>query len=259
MKLAIQLSLGFLFFLGSSCQPKKEKAALITNQKTANKATQIITEAIQKHGGDLYKKASYRFNFRGKEYSFTNNNDEYKYTVKSTSENQQTLDILENGEFSRQKNQELVTINTDESAKKGSALNSVIYFALLPYKLNDMAVNKLYKGAVTIHNQTYDAIQVTFNEEGGGEDHQDVFYYWINQTTKTMDFLAYKYEVNGGGIRFRSAYNPRNVEGILFQNYINYKAPKNTSMDVLPELFEKGQLEEVSKIEIDNITKLSHP
>ena len=68
-----------------------------------------------------------------------------------------------------------------------------------------------------------------------------------------MDYLAYNYKVNGGGVRFRSSYNRRNVGGIIFQDYINYKAEVGTPLKDLPTLYENDKLKEVSRIDTENV------
>jgi hypothetical protein len=137
--------------------------------------------------------------------------------------------------------------------KYTGALNSVIYFATLPHKLKDDAVHKKYIEEITINGSNYDVIEITFSQEGGGEDFDDEYYYWINQDTRKIEYLAYNYQVNGGGVRFRQAFNTRVVEGITFQDYINYKAPVKTPLKELPVLFEQGKLKELSKIITENI------
>ena len=64
-----------------------------------------------------------------------------------------------------------------------------------------------------------------------------------------MDYLAYLYHTDGGGMRFREAINPRRVNGVLIQDYINFK-PEDESMDInnISELYENGELEELSRI-----------
>lgn len=255
MSLKFYLTTLSTVFLLMACQPKKSKTTTSQNQITtkANKADEIIDLAIKAHGGNHYKNHLYSFNFRDKEYSVINKKSSYTYTVKSTTENKSTIDVLDNGKFSRTINNTIVDLSKKKSSQYASALNSVIYFALLPYKLNDASVNKSYKGIVNIKNKDYHAIKVTFNKEGGGEDHDDIFYYWINTQNNRVDYLAYKYHVNGGGIRFREAFNTRNVNNVLFQDYINYKADPTLNLDDLPTLYNKNQLVEVSRIELKNV------
>ncbi|QLG44196.1 DUF6503 family protein [Costertonia aggregata] len=219
-------------------------------------AETIISNAIQAHGGTLYDTAHYSFTFRKKEYTFNNDNG-YEYTLEdNTGAGTLIVDELKNGIFTRQIDGETVVLNQKDTAKYSQALNSVIYFAMLPYKLMDKAVIKKYVGETFIKNQKYDIVEVTFKENGGGNDFDDEFHYWINKETKTMDYLAYNYRVNEGGVRFRSAYNRRNVNGIIFQDYINWEAPIRTPLRDLPSLYEKGSLKELSRIETKNVLNL---
>lgn len=61
-----------------------------------------------------------------------------------------------------------------------------------------------------------------------------------------MDYFAYNYQVNEGGVRFRAAFNTRVVAGVTFQDYINYEAPIKTPLKDLPGLYEQGKLKEAS-------------
>ncbi|WP_452601690.1 DUF6503 family protein [Pontimicrobium sp. MEBiC06410] len=237
--------------------PNIIKADTLTPAKTLSKAELLVNKAIKAHGGRLYNNASYTFIFRKKEYSFTNNGSNYRYEMKNETEGDLIYDVLENGTLTRVINDKRVNLNEKQIKAYSGALNSVIYFATLPHKLNDAAVNKAFKGTTSIKNEDYNIIEITFNKEGGGQDHDDEFYYWINTKTNTIDFLAYNYLVNGGGVRFRSAYNARTVDGIRFQDYINFKAPANTPLKDLPKLYENGELKELSRIETENIINLN--
>lgn len=248
------LTLSILFVYG--CQPKKEKKNTSTDFLT--KGATIINKAIQKHGGNLYNNAFYSFDFRGKTYTFKHQKDTYTYSVSTTKNNLKIVDVLENGTFTRTINHQPKNLSNKDRNKYSNALNSVLYFTLLPYKLNDTAVIKEYMGETIVFDQTFNMVKVTFKQEGGGEDYDDIFYYWIHKEHNTVDFLAYKYHVNGGGIRFRRAYNTRNIDGILFQDYINYKAPFSTPMKDLTYLLQENKLVEVSKIEVSNIKNLHH-
>jgi len=251
-----------LFISLMACETKEkttsEKTVAVaeTTQKTApkalDKASKVLQETIKAHGGTLYDQANYSFVFRGKTYRFKNDGNKYTYEKESTKNGETTRDVFDNGAFSRFINNKPIKLSEKKTASGIGAINSVIYFATLPHKLNDAAVNKKYVEETTIKGQKYDVLQITFNQEGGGEDHDDEYHYWINQSTKKIDYLAYNYQVNDGGVRFRSAYNTRVVDGITFQDYVNYKAEVGTPLKALPALFEKGELKELSKIKTEN-------
>jgi len=241
-----------------SCKNKNEKDSDIAKAgvNTLSKSQIILNETIKAHGGDLYNTAHYSFVFRGTTFEFKNDNNNYQYTKTSKKESDLIIDILSNGKLSRTINNESIKLSEKETNSASESINSVIYFATLPYKLNDSAVNHTYIGETTIKDKGYDILGITFNKEGGGKDYDDEFHYWINKETKRIDYLAYNYKVNKGGVRFRSAYNTRVVNGIVFQDYINYKAEVGTPLKDLPSLFEVGELKELSKIETKNIIKL---
>ena len=220
---------------------------------TLTKAEQVIIDCINAHGGDRYKDAYFKFEFRDKVYTFKTNRDLYEYTVRFEKDGQTIYDFMSNEEFRRSINGKEAQLSQKEKETYGESLNSVIYFATLPFKLLDDAVIKNYIGETKIKEQNYDIVEITFQEEGGGKDFDDTFHYWINQETKNVDYLAYNYSVNKGGVRFRSAYNKRVIGGVLFQNYVNYKADVGTPLKELPTLWEEGKLKELSKIETENV------
>lgn len=75
---------------------------------------------------------------------------------------------------------------------------------------------KEYVGEVTIKGEPYHKIMVTFQQVGGGKDHDNKFYYWFHKENHTLDYLAY----SKFGNRFRAAYNIRIVNGIRFADYV---------------------------------------
>ena len=163
-------------------------------------------------------------------------------------------DVLTNTTFTRYRDGNVLPITEERKNAFTNSVNSVIYFALLPYFLGDKAVRSHDAGLTTLEGKPYNLVRVTFDQEHGGEDHQDVFLYWFSQTTRTMDYFAYTYQTDGGGLRFRKAVNARRVGGILFQDYINYEpADELVTLDQLQSLFEKGQLRKLSDIRLENI------
>ncbi|MBT8296218.1 MAG: deoxyribose-phosphate aldolase, partial [Gramella sp.] len=122
------------------------------------------------------------------------------------------------------------------------------------YGLNAEAANKELIGKDTIAGREYYEVKVTFSENGGGTDHEDEYLYWIDIKNFEVDYLAYNFEENGGGVRFRKAFNHRVVEGIRFVDYENYKYKDiHFPLENMDSLFEKRELDLLSVIETKNI------
>ena len=231
-----------LVLLNSSCS------------SSSSKAQTTIDNAIEAHGGNKLQQARVAFDFRDRHYTYTRQKENFTYTREFTDSLGQVRDVLTNSRFYRLIDGDTATL-TDERVKAYSnSVNSVLYFSVLPFGLNDPAVNKAYLGETEIEGEPYHLVKVTFDQEGGGEDFEDQFLYWINSETNTMDYLAYSYKTDGGGVRFRKAVNPRVVEGVRFQDYINYKPKtKEASLEEMENLYKKGELEVLSEINLENI------
>lgn len=218
-------------------------------------AQQIIDKAIVKAGGERYKNAEISFDFRKGSYRSKREGGDYELErIMSDSTGAQYRDVVNNNGFTRYYKDTVVKLPDSMKTIYANSVNSVHYFVQLPFGLNDAAVNKELMGKDSIDNKEYYEIKVTFNEEGGGEDHEDVYMYWVDTKNYHVDYLAYSFEVNKGGLRFRKAYNPRTIEGIRFVDYENYKMDNlSTPLDTLDDLYESRQLELLSKIETRNI------
>ena len=218
-------------------------------------AQQIIDQAIKEHGGEKYNDLKIEFDFRDRHYKAERKKGIYNYEriFKDTAD-QKIHDILTNDSIVRTINGERVDLTQKQQSGYSNSINSVVYFLLLPHFLNDPAVLKDYIGDEKINGADYQKIKVTFKQENGGKDFEDEYIYWINKETHTMEYLAYNYLVNGGGARFRSAYNFRTIKGLRFADYINYKPIEKTrEVNTFGELFQNQGLKELSKIESENI------
>ena len=217
-------------------------------------AQMIIDKAIESSCNGNCDNANINFTFRDKRYVSNRNGGAYRYERISSDSTGVTEDILTNAGFTRQKNNIVIAVPDTMVTKYSNSINSVIYFAQLPFGLNAAAVKKELLGEAQIKGEDYYKIHVSFEEEGGGTDFEDIFVYWIHIKKFTVDYLAYSYEVDGGGIRFREAYNSRVVNGIRFADYNNYK-PETLDVPLadLDDLFEKGALKLLSKIETESI------
>jgi hypothetical protein len=217
-----------------------------------DRAQQLVNQAIEQHGGDAYDNLTLHYTFRKKAYTLHNQDGQYTYTRSFEEEGKQIVDQLTADNFQRTINGETVTLSDSLSQLYSNSVNSVHYFVQLPYRLNDPAVTKKYIGETVIKGKQHEVVEVTFAEEGGGDDFDDQYYYWLDAETHQLNYLAYSFHVNEGGVRFRAAINPRQVNGVIVQDYLNYKAAKDTPLSDLPHLFENGQLELLSTIETEN-------
>ncbi len=218
-------------------------------------AQDVVDKTIEVSGGDKYLNAEIDFDFRDMHYRSVREGGKFQYERQFQDSIGTIKDVLNNDGFQRYVNDELAEIPDSMAVKYTASVNSVHYFALLPYGLNDAAVNKSSLGEVSIKNKVYHKIKVTFSQEGGGEDYEDVFVYWIDAETFKADYIAYSYiEDDGVGIRFREAYNERIVNGLRFVDYNNYKS-EDANMDLLglDKAFESSSLKLLSKIELENI------
>ncbi|GAA0871669.1 hypothetical protein GCM10009117_08150 [Gangjinia marincola] len=216
-------------------------------------AQEIVDKAIYKACGDSCGKAVVSFSFRGNRYKHTRNEGIYELD-RITEDSVVTRDILSNNGFKRLINGKEIMVPDSLRQNYADAVNSVHYFVRIPYGLNANAVNKKLAGEAQINGKSYYEISVTFDEKGGGTDFHDKFIYWIEKNEFTVDYLAYSFDVNDGGIRFREAYNPRIIKGFRFVDYHNLKPKdKTTPLTDLDSLFSAGELVKVSDIEANNI------
>lgn len=213
----------------------------------------IVDLALAQSGTDGLDNAKVEFEFRGKEYGLEQNNGSFEMVRLWKDSIGLIRDEVSNSGFKRQINGSLNDVADSMATKYTNSINSVIYFALLPYRLNDAAVIKEYLGEEKIEGSTYHKIKITFNEEGGGEDHDDEFIYWFDQSTHLIAYLAYSYHTVGGGMRFRKAINPRIINGVRIVDYINYKPKIEVNLEEIGKAFTNQELIELSRIKLENV------
>ena len=233
--------LSFTFF-GISCDSRTE-------------AEKIVDAAIDTYGGALYEKTAITFDFRGTHYSIFKSSTAFEYSREFSDSTGQVVDVLNNSGFTRKVNGVLIDTLTEERIGAFSrSVNSVAYFAFLPYGLNDAAAIKTYLGKTTIKGKEYHQVKVTFQAEGGGDHFEDEFLYWFGVDDSQMDYMAYSYHTDGGGVRMRDVRATREAGGIRFQDYNNLKAArKETPLDSMQVLYEAGALVKLSEINLENI------
>lgn len=218
---------------------------------------QIIERAIAAHGGEHADGVVIQYDFREYHYTFRLDGGRFQYERSRSDSIGFIRDVLNNDGFFRLVDGERTELPEDRDSAYASSVNSVAYFGLLPFKLNDAAVQPRLLGSEVIDGEPYHELEVTFRQEGGGRDYQDRFIYWFHKDDHTMDYMAYDYVSDGGGTRFRKAVNPRRVGGILFHDYENYTSDvidrPGEPIEQMDEAFQADSLELVSMIEKQNI------
>ena len=245
-----------LILLVISCNSTSgEQAAEEEAPAEIDQAQELIDEMIAYHGGETYPQSQLSFTFRGRQYTAFKGETGFQYTREYVDKEERSISDKLTGEgFMRKINGEEEVLSAKDSARFANSLNSVVYFAYLPYGLNDPAVNKEYIGQATLNEQELDKVKVTFQQEGGGKDFDDTYVYWLDAETHQLMYLAYEFHVDDGGLRFRVANNIRRVGEILFADYTNYKAELGQfSVFELDKAFEEGKLDSLSEIRLENI------
>ena len=156
----------FTLFIFVACKP--------TTQKEFT-AQEIVDKAISASGTDKVANSIINFQFRDKNYSANRSNGLYQLKRTFKKDSSTIKDVLSNDGFKRYSNDNLTEVPDSMKVNYSNSVNSVHYFSVLPFGLNDKAVFKKLIGTSTIHKKDYYKIQVTFSEEGGGEDFDDVF------------------------------------------------------------------------------------
>jgi hypothetical protein len=215
-------------------------------------AQEIMAQTIKAHGADVAANAQMDFMFRGINFSVNRNDGNFTYERSFQQGDKKVIDQFDNKGFTRHFNDSLVVLKDSIAQRYKSSVNSVIYFAQLPYGLDGDAVNLKMIGTDSILDSNYYEIEVTFKENGGGEDHEDVFVYWIDTQDFLIDYMAYSYCEDDCGFRFRESVNRRTLDGILVQDYNNYKSSKqDPELQDLDDAFEAGKLQLVSEIKTE--------
>jgi hypothetical protein len=227
--------------------------ALLVSCKTPQKeltAQEIIDKAMLVAGSEKVENAKISFDFRDIHYEATRKNGLFQLKRSFDS----ITDVLSNQGFQRFVNEKSISISDSLATIYSNSVNAVHYFSVLPYGLNDKAVHKKQLPSAIVKGKEYYKVEITFSENGGGEDYEDVFIYWIGKEDFTINYLAYSFHTNGGGKRFRAVTNQQTINGIRFVDYDNYQPNNdNNSLVDLDKAFENNDLSKVSEIVLENL------
>jgi hypothetical protein len=218
-------------------------------------AAQVVADAIRTHGGAEFERSQVTFQFRGQDYRVVRDQGRYLYERSFTDDDGRLIrEGMENDGTWREVEGERTTLSPQDRTRVETAVNSVVYFGFLPFRLDDPAVVLRDLGEGEVEGEPYRKIEVTFQEEGGGDDWEDRFVYWFHAEDHTLDYLAYRYDRDGGGTRFRRAVNRRSVGGIVLQDYENYAAVEDIAdIAEYDTLLGSDGLRLVSMVELEGV------
>jgi hypothetical protein len=215
-------------------------------------AQKIIDQSISFYGMDKLNGKTISLDFRTSHFILKHDNGNFFYEKSFKDDSLGNVkDQLSNLGFVREINGLVKPLIEKDSLKYAASVNSMVYFTLLPLKLNDGAVLKKYLKTVSINGKEFDKIEIRFNPEKGGKHHNDVFYFWFDQDDHSMDYFAY----SEGGNRFRAVKEIKEAGSLKLQDYNNYESAKGEKTPLVnyDKLFEENKLVKLSEIIIENI------
>lgn len=128
-----------------------------------------------------------------------------------------------------------------------------VYFAFLPYRLNDPGVWKEDLGLETWEGRDLHKVKVSFTPESSTHA-DDEYLYWFDPETAELVQFAYSYSTSNEGLRFRRLFNARRVGGILFADQENWGVEgPGLSVDLMTPEYVAG-LRRVSTVELRNVS-----
>ncbi|HEX7069459.1 MAG TPA: DUF6503 family protein [Rhodothermales bacterium] len=192
--------------------------------QSPSEAELLVRRSIEAHGLDRLRHGVLSFDFRDRHFELHRNGGRFRFTRTYEDSTGAYYEVLSNDSLYRLRDGEMVTLTERDARILHEAINSVQYLATLPLSLTDRAVQEEVFDTVDIGGEPYVKVNVSFTEEGGGRDWTDRYVFWFHRDRHTMDYFAYDYESGDGGTRFRQAINPRRIEGVLIQDYLNMTA-----------------------------------
>lgn len=227
---------------------------------TVETAEDVVTAAIERHGGDRFDQVSIRWEFRSVPFGLDRDDGRFRYSRVMLDE--QEIDILQvigNDGTWIEVNGVPQELDASTRPTVESEINATVYLGFLPFRLDDAAVRMTDLGTAELEGRLYRKVEVSFEEDGGGRGWENRFVYWFRDGEWTLDYFAYAEPTTPPTTRFRRAVNPREIGGLLIQDYENYAvdgpAAESPDFDIADydRLFEEGQVRLVSMVEFENV------
>jgi hypothetical protein len=149
----------------------------------------------------------------------------------------------------------------EDEARQRRFVSARVYFAFLPYRLNDPGVEKLDLGVVDWEGKPLHKVRVRFGSRPTGGDEgsesgqtSDEYMYWFDPETGQVVYFAYDFAGEPSGLRFRRAVDYRRIGGILFFDHENVGLDGD-GLDVgqVDPRFVAERLRPISRVELRDV------
>lgn len=237
-------------------------AAVVTPAAPAETAADarldIVARAIEHHGGERYRHSEaelelcsgsgcYRIRVRTDGGLYEHEvSGPYRGRNRTVRADNDSVSVLRDGE-------PLVVLAAAKQALRDWA-TARIYFAFLPYRLEDAGVVQQDLGIELWAGRRLHRVKVSFLP-GTGTDAGDEYLYWFDPDTARLEQFAYSFEGRPGGLRFRRLSNYRRVGGILFFDQSNLGVEGDgLDVDEISPGFVERRMRPVSEIALSEIT-----
>ncbi len=216
----------------------------------------IVDRAIEQHGGELYRHSETELDLCSKSGCFQVtariDGDQWAYTISGKSGDSQLRVHSAHDALIVQRDGAEEAVAADPQRFHDWAMARV-YFCFLPFRLNDPSVFKQDLGLVDWDGRRLHQVKVTF-QAGTSTDAGDEYMYWFDPETARLEYLAYSYDDNGGGLRFRRAVRHRRVGGVLFFDQENHGIDgPGLSVDAIDADFVRDSMRHVSTVRLEGI------
>ncbi len=217
----------------------------------------IVDRAIEHHGGEIYRHSETELDLCSKSGCFqvTANldGDRWAYTVSGKSGGSQLRVLSADDRLKVQRDGAEEAVTADKEQRFRDWAMARVYFCFLPFRLNDPSVLKQSLGLVGWNGRRLHKVKVTFRA-GTSTDAGDQYMYWFDPETARLEYLAYSYDDNSGGLSFRRAVRHRRIGGLLFFDQENYGPDgPGLSVDAIDPAYVRDAMRHVSTVRLEGI------
>jgi hypothetical protein len=218
---------------------------------------EIVARAIEHHGGEVYARSetSLELCSRSGCYSMRVRTDGgiYRHEVSGPFRGRRRTVVADNETVSVSLDGERLPVTEGSGQALRDWATARIYFAFLPYRLDDPSVVQQDLGLETWHGRRLHKVKVSF-VAGSSTDASDEYLYWFDPVTARLEQFAYSFEGSPGGLRYRRLSNYRRVGGILFFDQSNLGVEgAGLSVDQITPEFVEERMRAVSEVRLRNL------